>query len=136
MGLKIATQRRSSNRVRVSNARTTSSPSRSRVPAHRLKRAIGKAATTRLLDAGLIQAKLTVSHPGDSSEREADRVAGEVMRMSEPRPGLTVQRSPLSIQRKCTKCEEKIKQQPTHDEEEKIGQAKLADTSAAPGVSR
>ena len=135
MGLKIATQRRSSNRVRVSNARTTSSPSRSRVPSHRLQRAIGNAATTRLLDAGLIQAKLTVSHPGDSSEREADRVAGEVMRMTEPRPGLTVQRSPLSIQRKCTKCEEKIKQQPTHDEEEKIVQAKLADTSAAPGVS-
>jgi hypothetical protein len=100
-----------------------------------LQRAIGNAATTRLLDAGLIQAKLTVSHPGDASEREADRVAGEVMRMPEPQPGLNIQRFPLSVQRKCAKCEEEFKHQAVLDEEKKIVQAKPADTSAAPGMT-
>jgi len=88
-----------------------------------------------MLATNRIQAKLTVSNPGDASEREADRVAGEVMRRPESQPGLTVQPSPLSIQRKCTKCEEERKQQPMHDEEEKIVQAKTADALVAPEVS-
>lgn len=33
-----------------------------------------------------VQAKLDVSQPGDPSEREADRIAGEIMRMPAPRP--------------------------------------------------
>src|ERR1051326_2605582 len=42
-----------------------------------------------------IQAKLTVSHPQDAYEQEADRVADQVMRMPDPQ-----------IQRKCSGCEE------------------------------
>lgn len=134
MGFKTATQRRSSNRASRPSARTASS-TRSRPPGFHLQRVIGNSATRRLFRAGLIQPKLTVSDPGDASEREADRVAGEVMRMPEPQPGLTVQRSPLSIQRKCANCKEELKSQPLPDEEEKTFQAKPADSSATPEVS-
>ena len=41
------------------------------------------------------QTKLAVSTPGDASEREADRVADQVMRMPE-----------AGVQRMCTECEE------------------------------
>lgn len=44
-----------------------------------LQRTLGNHAVGRL-----IQAKLTISHPGDPYEREADRVADTVMRMAEP----------------------------------------------------
>ena len=134
MGFKTSTQQRSSKSASRPINRTASS-SRSRPPAYHLQRAIGNSATSRFFSAGHIQPKLTVSNHGDASEREADRVADEVMRMPEPQPGLTVQRSSLSIQRKCTKCKEELKSQPLRDEEEKIVQAKLADTSAAPEVS-
>jgi hypothetical protein len=39
---------------------------------------------------GVVQAKLKISQPNDRYEQEADRVADQVMRMSEP----TVQRKP------------------------------------------
>ena len=132
---KIAAQQRSSKRTSPASARTTSASPRSRAPAHQLQNAIGNFATTRLLRSGQIQPKLTVSNPHDASEREADRVAVAVMRMPEPQPERTAQRSPPSIQRKCTKCEETLKPQPAPDEEEKIVQAKPADTSAAPAAS-
>ena len=134
MGFKVATQQRSANRISRSIARPAHS-TRVRPNGYHLQRTIGNSATSRLFSAGYIQPKLTISDPGDASEREADRVAGEVMRMAEPQSGLTVQSSPLSIQRKCTKCEDKLKPQPLPDEEEKIVQAKLADTSAEPEVS-
>src|SRR5215510_1991687 len=44
----------------------------------------GNAGMLRLLGSHTIQAKLTVSQPGDASEREADTVAARVMRMAEP----------------------------------------------------
>src|SRR5262252_1892969 len=53
--------------------------------------------------ARVLQAKLTVSDPQDTLELEADRVADQVMRMPE-----AAARSPLSIQRKCEKCEEDV----------------------------
>ena len=46
---------------------------------------------------GGVQAKLTVSQPGDPFEQEADRVADRVMRMEAPSE---------TIQRKCDGCEE------------------------------
>jgi N-acetyl-anhydromuramyl-L-alanine amidase AmpD len=49
----------------------------------------------------LIQPKLTISHPNDPYEQEAERVADQVMRM--PDPDATIQRAPLGIQR-CSKC--------------------------------
>ncbi len=61
-----------------------------------------------------IQAKLAVSAPDDPSEREADRVADQVMRMAEPR-----------IQRKCVACEE---------EEEKLQRKESGNAAADPAT--
>ena len=47
-----------------------------------------------LLQARMLQAKLTVNHPNDAFEEEADRVAGHVMRMPAP--------APVAIQRRTT----------------------------------
>ena len=66
--------------------------SESHNPAGRLQGAIGNQAMLRLLRCNTasrghsLQAKLTVSRPGDRHEQEADRVADQVMRM--PRPSL------------------------------------------------
>ena len=75
-----------------------------------------------------LQAKLAVSQPDDPYEREADRVAENVMRMAVPQAA-----SPLSFsrhssgraQRKCASCEE---------EEEKV-QRKEQSVSTEPTVS-
>lgn len=59
-----------------------------------------------------LQPKLTVGAPDDAYEREADRVADRVMRMSEPDG---------SLQRSCPKCEEELQTKPVgklEDEEE------------------
>jgi hypothetical protein len=61
-----------------------------------MQQAAGNLAMQRFLRAGVIQAKLTVSSPGDMYEQEADRVADQVL-SSAPIP---------SIQRKCAMCAE------------------------------
>jgi hypothetical protein len=58
---------------------------------------------------GLIQAKLRVSQAGDKYEREADRVAEQVMRMPErtrPEAAVTGKTDRPQIQRLCSECEE------------------------------
>jgi flagellar basal body-associated protein FliL len=55
-----------------------------------LQRQRGNIYVQRLIRSGAIQAKLTVNPPDDAHEREADRVAEEVLRMPEPQ----VQRQP------------------------------------------
>jgi len=49
-----------------------------------LQRTIGNQGVQRLIKSGALQAKLRIGLPGDKYEQEADRVADEVMRMSEP----------------------------------------------------
>ncbi len=49
-----------------------------------LQRTIGNQAVQRLFRSGILQAKLKINQPGDVYEQEADRVAGQVMRMPEP----------------------------------------------------
>src|SRR3990172_8879269 len=71
---------------------------------------LGNQAMQRLLHSKAIQAKLAVSQPGDPYEQEADRVAAQVLRMSEPAASERVT-APASgetprIQRRCTGCEE------------------------------
>jgi Domain of unknown function (DUF4157) len=60
-------------------------------PLFGLQQSLGNQATLRLLESGVIQAKLRVSQPGDSDEIEADRVAERVV---------SAQTAPV-IQRKC-----------------------------------
>src|SRR5262249_45392120 len=63
----------------------------------------------------MIQTKLTVNQPGDRFEREADRVADQVLRMPDPTLG-----SPPRIQRMCSHCEndrpptDAVAAEPTH----------------------
>src|SRR6185295_11799512 len=75
--------------------------------------------------AGLLQAKLAVNAPGDAYEREADRVADQVLRMPDPAaPGVSA--APPSIQRLCSHCEEegKVQRKCAHcEEEEKVQRA-------------
>jgi len=58
-----------------------------------------------------VQAKLTISQPGDRYEQEADRVAGQVMAMPEPR-------NRQRLQRECDSCEDDVQRQPEEEEEE------------------
>jgi peptidoglycan hydrolase-like protein with peptidoglycan-binding domain len=53
------------------------------------------------------QPKLTISEPGDSFEREADRVADQVMRMADPQ--VRAVPTPPTVQRACAACEEEEK---------------------------
>src|SRR5688572_28878160 len=62
-------------------------------PILRLQQTIGNQAVRHLLQSRTIQAKLSISQPGDIYEQEADRVAEHVMRMPEP-----------AIQRACAPC--------------------------------
>jgi hypothetical protein len=108
----------------------STSPSPLRAPArplHQLRGALGNQAF-----GSVIQAKLQISQPGDEYEREADRVAEQVMRMPDAASAEPVTGDappPISrLQRQCAQCEEeKIQRQPMNeDEEEETLQAKEA----------
>lgn len=60
-------------------ANLPSSAPRSDYPLFSLQRAVGNQAVGRLLESGIIQAKLRVSQPGDADEQEADRIAEKVV---------------------------------------------------------
>lgn len=67
----------------------------------------GNQRTQRTIATPIIQAKLSISAPGDRFEQQADRVANAVMRMPEgASPTLTAHASDAApIQRKCAECE-------------------------------
>lgn len=65
-----------------------------------LQRTIGNQAVEKIIKSGTLQAKLRVGEPGDVYEREADRVAEQVMRM----PDIPGQAEETRIKRKCPKC--------------------------------
>jgi hypothetical protein len=77
----------------------------------------GNMAVQQLFRAGAIQAKLSISQPGDTDEQEADRVADHVMRMAEPG---SISCAPGVIHRKCAACEAGGAICPKCEEEEKI----------------
>jgi hypothetical protein len=76
----------------------------------------GNQAMQHLLNARMIQAKLTINQPGDPYEQEADRVAEQVMRMPDPRimgrAVVTGRSQGVSVQRMCPQCEEELHRQP------------------------
>src|SRR6185295_6852750 len=84
--------------------------------------------------AGLLQAKLAVNAPGDAYEREADRVADQVLRMPDPAaPGVSA--APPSIQRLCSHCEEEEKVQRALPKEEEEDKLERKETAAGAGGS-
>jgi hypothetical protein len=67
-------------------------------PANRilqLQRTAGNQAVKRMIKSGALQAKLRIGQSNDIYEQEADRIAEQVMRMTDP-----------VLQRKCVKCDE------------------------------
>ena len=85
-------------------------------PIHRLQRAVGNRAISRLLRSPAIQPKLTISEPGDEYEREADRVADQVMRMADDHapPSLRIGNASM-VQRKCA-CNDGAEEQGKRDQ--------------------
>lgn len=112
MGLKMAAQQRCSKSVSLPTAKPSSTFKSRRMPAYHLQRAIANSATRRLFGYGNIQPKLSVSHPGDEHEREADRVANEIMRLTD-RTTDVGQRESLQIQRVCPECAEETQLHPS-----------------------
>lgn len=79
----------------------------------RLQQSVGNHAMTRLLRSPVIQPKLTVSRPEDESEREADRVADQVMRMAEPPKSMAVSSTSLVSRDNCPSCETEVHSKPS-----------------------
>jgi len=72
-----------------------------------------------------IQAKLMIGQPNDKYEQEADRVADQVMRMSDADVAQRDESGavqPMQIQRMCSECEEEqsLQRQPEKEEEEEL----------------
>lgn len=84
----------------------------------------------QILKPPALQPKLKIGAPDDKYEQEADRVADQVMRMSDTQGAQRVEGrpdQPMQIQRMCTECEEeKVLRQPIEEEDEKI-RGKLTD---------
>jgi hypothetical protein len=79
--LRIEAARESGRADLSGSGSVRSSPAgRSLHPVLQLQRQAGNQAVQKLLRSGLIQAKLTISSPGDPEEQEADQVADQVMR--------------------------------------------------------
>ncbi len=72
-----------------------------------------QAAVQSILHANRIQPKLSVGQPNDKYEKEADRVADQVMRMPELSRPESASENPR-IQRRCDACEEEISRQPNN----------------------
>jgi hypothetical protein len=92
-----------------------------------LQRAAGNLAVGRLL-----QAKLRIGPPGDTYEREADRVAEAVLR-GDSRVPISVIGGHAGVQRMCAECEEELLQRKCHcQEEEDLVQPKAEGSAAQP----
>ena len=90
-----------------------------------------RAEIRHILHGPRVQAKLKIGAPDDAYEREADRVADQVMRMPEAERTPPVRREEdMAIQRLCTECEEEVRLQPMEEEEEE-----LVRTKARPGAT-
>jgi len=84
-------------------------------PILQLQQTLGNQAVQQLLRSRMLQAKLSISQPGDPFEQEADRVAEKVMRMPAP-----------AVQRACAPCSSGGSSCPKcESEEEKLVQRRV-----------
>lgn len=83
-----------------------------------LHRTAGNQAVKRLYEAGEVQATLSVSNPGDPAEREAERVAKQVMRSPEIKPE-TESEGSVEVSRKASSGEKAVKGE-TRDQIESV----------------
>ena len=90
-----------------------------------------------------VQTKLTVNAPGDPYEKEADRVADEVMRMPDRESSHLSGGAPASIQRMCAECEEELHLQrlsltalaPEEEEEQLQTKGEFSSLASGPDAS-
>ena len=94
---------------RLSRRSAVPRPPRLRYPGGRavgrLQRDVGNRGLHRLLQADVIQAQLAIGPAGDEYEREANRIADEVMRMPDADPR-AAHHMVGGVQRVCGRCEE------------------------------
>ncbi len=69
-------------------------------PAQTLERTLGNQALARM------QPSPRISQPGDADEKEADRVAAQVMARTFDGAAIDARPVPITLQRKCKKCED------------------------------
>jgi len=89
-------------------------------------------AIRNILSSSGAQAKLTIGQPNDKYEQEADRVADQVMSMSDADVAQRVETGtvqPMQIQRMCPECENDMAQRQPMEEDEEMLQPKLRDES-------
>jgi hypothetical protein len=79
----MASQRKPARAAPISGERSSPAAKSPDNAVLRLQQTIGNRGVRRLLGRPSLQSKLTVSHPGDVYERQADRVADAVMRMTD-----------------------------------------------------
>jgi len=79
-----------------------------------------------------LQAKLSVSQPGDSDEREADRLADAVLSRPVAAPKAGCAACAGQVQRKCAKCEDEEREQKL---QRKVGPATTGHGHAGPAGS-
>jgi hypothetical protein len=96
-----------------------------------LQSTVGNHAAGRFL-----QTKVNVNQPGDKYEQEADRIAEQVIRMSEPLPVKPSAGSPPNLQRKCAACASGGGSCPKCAEEEKLLQRKPLAAQITPLIQR
>jgi LysM repeat protein len=96
-----------------------------------LHRTIGNQAVQRLFKSGTLQAKLRIGKPGDKYEREADKIADQVMRTPEMTEYLECKgkrEEPLQTKPITTQITPLVRRQVEPEEEEEPIQAKMLST--------
>lgn len=110
---------RTEGREQASHASASRLIHKSALPGNSLsatQESIGNHRILGMLQAGVIQAKLTVSRPDDHFELEADRIADAVMRMQDSGGGkssaVNIGLQDGIVRRKCSECKEEEKKIP------------------------
>ena len=103
-------------------------PDRSLDDDYDLQRQTGNQASIRLSDGTILQPKLTISQPDDPLEKEADRIADQVMRMPEPKINenkMMPTEDPTGVQRLCEECEDDLIQPKKKPRSQLVGDERL-----------
>jgi len=85
----------------------SSKPAKNHNKIAHLQQTLGNQEIQRLVKDDTIQAKLKISQPNDQYEQEADRVANQIMRMSNEEISVSDNNDADTIHRKCSSCQMK-----------------------------
>lgn len=97
-----------------------------------LQRTIGNQAVMRLIDSGVIQARLKINQPGDKYEKEADHIAEQVMSMPEPQQT----EAGNQVTRNCNQKSSGNSECPSDRNDESFIQGKIISEQITPLIQR